>query len=354
MTSRAPLTPSHRMRLAHRLVLAAGAAAAILSPAVPAQAFGTGTATVQSTTEGWYRTTPICDLPAGCPAPPPSPYAPDTLHIGVNLGREEARTVLQLDLAALPAGTKPVGGQLLLPVTDGTQDGTRLPEEAALRACAVTQPVTDADGAFEAGPTVDCDAASADAKFVAATEDTPAAFTVDLTALTRAWTVSPVPGALALVPAPDLDATANWHVALSQRDRTGDAVVPVTATIRYLSAAVDTTGEPATPPQPTAPAEPGSAGSEDRNAPPVRVGNPTPGPAAPPAPDVAPDPAPPPAVAPPQAIPTPTAMVTGYDYPAVFTLPLLFAAAAGWLSRAFTRDLAAVPVSERRRRSSRP
>lgn len=340
---RSPYTSIRRRpRSRSLLALAACATTVALGPVGSAHAVGSGTVTVPTTTEAWYRSAPICDLPTGCPAEPPSPYAADTLHVGVNLGEEEARTLLQLDLTELPAGTKPAGGQLRLPVTDGDQDGTRAPETARMRACPVTEPVTPADGALEDGPDVDCDVASADAVFVAATDDAPAAFTVDLTTLARAWEGSTVPGGLALVPAAETAAPDSWHVALSQRDRAGEDVVPVTATLTYLSAVADTRDVPVPPAPAPADSDRGAgrdAGAPDRASPPT-FGSVAPEPRMdPPAPPRTADPAP--RAAPPAATPATLYVEVGFDYPGVFLLPLLFAAAAAWLGRALTRDLTA-------------
>ena len=171
------------MRPVARVLLAVGVAGCTaLGPAVAALAAGSGSLTTGPKAEAWYRTSPACALPTGCP-PVPSPYAAGTLHIGVDLGAETDRTVLQLDLTALPAGTKPAGGQLRVPVATGSQDGTRSPETAKIRACPVTAAVKDTDGSYDPPPKADCDSASVDAVFVPAAGAAPAAFTVDLSAL---------------------------------------------------------------------------------------------------------------------------------------------------------------------------
>lgn len=324
-------------------------AGAVLAPALPVLAAGTGTATVRPAAEAWYRVTPSCGLPTGCAdlSAAPSPYSPDTLHVGVNAGAEEARTYLQLDLTRLPAGTKPSGGTLLLPIADQPGDGTRAPEAAELRACAVEAAVTDVDGSFAAPPAVDCEAASAPAQLVPAEGSDPAAFTVDLASLVAAWASGSAPGAVALVPAAETAPPDSWHVAMSDRTRTGPEVVPIAANVAFVSASVDpATVAPPSVPAPAFQAAPGSASFDAAldsgtsfAAPALEQAPLLPAPAAQsrPAPVAA-------APVPQQVVPVATFVPSGFRYPAVFLLPLLLALAAGWLGRALTRDLIDPPT----------
>lgn len=331
-------------RVALGLCLTAGA---VLGPVLPALAAGSGTATVTPSAEAWYRVTPACALPTGCAdlTAAPSPYPPDTLHVGVNAGTEEARTYLQLDLAQLPAGTKPSGGTLLLPLA-GSDDGTRAPETAKLRACAVTAEVKDADGSFATPPEVDCEAATAPATFVPAAAATPAAFTVDLAALAGAWDDGAQAGAVALVPAAETAPPDSWHLAFSDRTRTGEGVVPIRASLAFVSASLDSSSveapSVAAPPFEPAPAfAPSTDTSLDSGtsfaAPAVSAEAPLlPAPVA--------QAAPAPVAAAPvqqQVVPVASFVPSGFRYPAVFLLPLLLALGAAWLGRALTQDLAA-------------
>lgn len=330
------------MRTASSLLLTGClATGSALAPALPALAApGSGTAVVQPLTEAWYRATPACALPTGCAdaTGAPSPYAADTLHVGVNAGLEEARTYLQLDLTALPAGTKPSGGTLLLPVAAGSGTGTRSADTAKLQACAVTAPIEDADGSFGTPPEVDCEAASVPAAFVPAAGDDPAAFIVSLGALALTWEGSATPGAVALLPAADTAPPETWHVAFSGREREGEDVAPISATVAYVSAVLDTAAdsEPFVAPPPFEPApafeEPPSFDSGSSfPAPPLTVDMPIqPQPAPQQAPVAAPEQ---------QLVPVATVLDRSFRYPAVFLLPLLFAAAAAWLGRALTCDL---------------
>ncbi|MCA1710591.1 MAG: hypothetical protein LC789_02700 [Actinobacteria bacterium] len=323
--------------------------AAVLGPAVPALAAGSGTATVKPTAEAWYRSTPACTLPTGCAdlGATPSPYPADTLHVGVNAGMEEARTYLQLDLGKLPAGTKPSGGTLLLPVAS-SNDGTRAPETAKMRACAVKAAVTDVDGSFGKPPEANCEAASAPATFVPAAGANPAAFTVDLAALTAAWEDDMRAGALVLLPAKSTAAPDSWHVALSDRTRTGTGIVPISAALAFVSTSFDTdTAESPTVAPPAFESSPAfTSGSAPAGleagtsfaAPPFSA-------AAPllPAPTVR-QAAPAAVAAAPvqrQLVPVASVVQGGFRYPGVFLLPLLLAVSAAWLGRALTRELIA-------------
>lgn len=338
------------MKRAARVALGLGlTAAAVLGPAVAVLAEGSGTATVRPGVEAWYRS---CAVAMACAplAGAPSPYAPDTLHVGVNLGQEEARTFVQLDLSTVPAGAQVSGGRLLLPVASGDGDGTRAPATAGLRACGVRQTVVEADGAFTVPPAVDCDAASAPAVFVAAAGDEPAAFTVDLAALTRGWRQGLQAGAVGLVPAEEVAASDTWHVAFSDRSRTGEGVRPIRAALTLVPPAVDV--DSARPPQAEAPTaeqvpavEPAPAPAAVTSLPEVdgqpAAALPLVGVEAPVAPPVV-EPAPqtPVGDVPAQALPAvPTSVGDGFRHPAVFLLPLLFVAGTAWAGQTLTRDL---------------
>lgn len=315
------------------LTLAGGAA---LGPAVAALAAGSGTVTTAPSAEAWYRFSPLCATPVGCPSQA-SPYAADTLHVGVNLGAEEDRTVLQLDLTTLPAGTKPAGGQLRLPIASGPQDGSRAPETATIRACPLYDDVEDVDGSFVDVPEPDCNAASVDAVYEPAAGDAPAAFTVDLSALAVIWQESVAPGALALLPADAPAVTDAWHVAFSGRDREGEGVARITAAISYVGGAVDIEEEPVPPveaPLDSAFVPPPALTTVD--APPLSAPAPVDVPVT--APEAAPAPAP--QAAP--VVPVASVVDTSFRYPGVFLLPLALAVVVGWLGRAMTRDLTEV------------
>jgi hypothetical protein len=297
---------------------------------------GTGSVTTVPSAEAWYRSSPTCATPLGC-APATTSYPAGTLHVGVTLGAEDSRSYLQLDLTRLPAGTKPVGGQLRLPLAPGS-DGTSSPETAKLRACLALRTVTAAEGTATAKPPeTDCQAASVNAVFVPATGAVPAAFTIDLAALATAWQSAAAPGALALVPGHDVAQTDNWHLAFNEQSRSGAGLVKPTAAIAYTGATVDTSAVP--PPVVTAPVQaaplnsaPLSGGTLAAVLPPALSSPVT----ALQAPSVA---RPQANLAPQQRV-APAAFTTaGFGYPGVFLLPLVFAVALTWVGRALTRDL---------------
>ena len=332
------------MRTTSRLLAGVGlTAVAVLGPALPAVAApASSTTVVKPVAEAWYRSTPACALPTGCAdaGGAPSPYPADTLHVGVVGGLEEARTYLQLDLGALPSGTQITGGTLLLPVAAVGGEGNRSPQTATMQACAVTAAVEDADGSFATPPGVDCKAASVPAKLVPAAGSTPAAFTVELGAFISAW-ASATPGAVALLPAEDTAPSASWHVAFSDRTRTGEGVVPISASIGFTSASVDTgdtdtfVPPPPVEPAPVAEAPPACDGGSFAASPLSAEVPLAPAPA--PQSQAAPVAATAPIVQ--QVTPVAASLPTGFRYPAVFLLPLLVAVAAAWLGRALTRDL---------------
>lgn len=326
--------------VARVLAAAALTGGALLGPLVTAAAAaaGSGSATVPLKADAWYRTAPVCALPTGCP-PAPSPYAAESLHVGVQFGAEDSRTYLTLDLSALPSGTKPAGGQLRLPVASGQQDGSFRPETAKIQACLVTGPVAEADGSFAKAPAVDCKAVSTPAVFVPAAGTTPAVFTVDLASLATAWQDSGSPGSLALIPAEETAEADNWHAAFNGSKRAAAGVAKITAAVSYVSAAVDTVEQP--PPPVFAPVDnsftpPLTSGTDTGFASAPSFGTPQAVPA--PVAGLAPT-APVAAVSATSTVPVAALIPTEFKYPAVFLLPLLLLGAAGWVGRALTRDL---------------
>lgn len=338
-------------RRVSRSVLMTGVVVAGLTGALGAAFAEDPAASTPPSVEAWYRTSASCATPLGCPSLPMT-YPADTFHVGVTLGAEDSRSYLQLDLSALPAGATPTGGQLLLPL--GTsQDGTANAQAARLRACLAPQAVQPAEGtATTTPPPADCSAASVDATYSAATGTAPAGFAVDLGPLLAAWRSSVAPGALALLPADGLQPSDTWQLSFNDQARAGDGIAKPSATVTYASAPV--AGGSSSPPSGTAgqDSRQGSIPTTSELGTSLPVGT-LPGTApAFPAPSVATaagGAAQRPAVAAPQgpvALPpvARTAFVPGsFRYPAVFLLPLLFGAAAGWAGRALTRDLQPQP-----------
>lgn len=337
----APLT-LNRM-LPRRLPAVAGAlTAGVLLLPVPVASAQPAPVTAGTAAEAWYRTLPVqapaeadpCTLPVGClpaaPAPLPSQYAAGTLHVGVAGGAEESRTYLALDLSGVEPGAEVTGGTLTLPVATDPSAGTTAPDQAALRACAVTAPVEDGvDGSLTGAPPVDC-ATSSDAAFVPAEAGAPAAFTVDLAPF--AEVLSAGGSSLALVPAEEPGEA--WHVAFSRRDRQAEGATPISASLQVaqeqtVEPAPADTGEATFDDAPLTLDTPGLDAGASFAAPPLAAGEqPL---SAPVTPEVA---------APTAQVPVAAVLAGPFAYPAVFLLPLLVAGATGWTGRALTRDLA--------------
>jgi hypothetical protein len=318
-----------------------GLLAAPAGASVPRADAGSGTATVKLAVDAWYAAGAACTsspagcLPAGAPAPP---YPAKTLHAGVLAGQEESRTYLSLDLLSLPPGTALTGGTLQLPIA-GPDDGTRAAESATLQACLVTATVKDdVEGTTEAPPSVDCKKATSPAKYVAAAGSAPEMLTVDLAPFAAAWSSGSLQQGIALLPAADTSPASAWHVAMSAHDRSGSTVPAPTAQVAYASSAAS--GDDFDDVSLDAPvADSTGSSSVSFAAAPLAPQPAELAPAAAPAvePNVAPQAAP---VAPAQPQITPQAFVGGgFAYPGVFLVPILLAAAGGWLAHALTRDL---------------
>lgn len=172
--------------------------------------------------EAWYTApaaAPACDTAAAlCPAPLlPAESPPSTLHVGVANGAETDRTFLVLDLTELPDDAEPVAGVLVLPLAD-PHAGAAAPDAAALLACAVQEAVQPASGAVGPGPSFDCATSSPGLYLPPAPGREAGAFVVDLAPFLQDWAAGELP-ALALVAAPSSlgEPTAAWHLAFDGR-----------------------------------------------------------------------------------------------------------------------------------------
>lgn len=188
--------------------------------------------------EAWHTApvaAPACDTASAlCPAPllPAEPPAspPSTLHVGVANGAETDRTFLVLDLTGLPDDAEPVAGVLVLPLAD-PHAGAAAPEAAALLACAVQEAVQPASGAVGPGPSFDCATSSSGLYMPPAPGREAGAFVVDLAPFLQDWAAGEAP-ALALVAAPSSlgEPTAAWHLAFAGR-QTPEGPSPIGADI---------------------------------------------------------------------------------------------------------------------------
>jgi hypothetical protein len=303
-----------------------------LAPATVALATPSGVQ-VPAAKDSWYRSSVACGTPLGCPTAP-STYPEGTRHVGVQLGSEESRSYLQLDLTTVPDGARLTGGLLTVPL-GGVEDGTASPDTSAVLACVAFDPVATADGTYTASPPEpSCSAASAPSRYVAAVGTSPAELVFDLKPLVTLWQTAIVRGVVVLLPQPGAAVTDTWHVAFSGVSRTGGVAKPK-AILQY-DASASPTPTSGLPPQPSVDvpvAQPGN---------PVLPGLGPTGAPLPQAPQAQP---PVVATAPPAVIDQPADVVPvsvvlpRFRYPGVFLLPLLFAAVGVWLARALTREL---------------
>ena len=339
-----------------RLLALTGAALTVglLLLPVPVRAAQDDSITVQPQAESWYR--PIatarslvpntCELPViGCgpatpspPVPPPSPYPPGFLHVGVGAGIEESRTYLALDLSSLPFDAVMTGGTLTLPITTDPTAGVALADAAKVRACHVGIFIRDgAAGDLTGAPEVDCTLASS-ASYVAPQGGEPASLVVDLSPFIEAWAGGLA--ALALVPEEGLAPSENWHVAFSRRDRQAADAVPISARLDLAGEDADAVPDVQIELPPAVVTEefdlPLTDDSDFEEFPDVGATF-----AAPPVDRAQLDQSGRTAAVAPVAQAQPVVFVVGgrFAYPAMFLLPLGVAAAIAWAGRAFTRDL---------------
>jgi len=342
--------------------------------------------------QAWFQRDPSCATPLGCsPTAPPSsnPFGAGTLHVAVTGGQESARSYLAL--TGLPAGATVTGGTLTVPLDTMTPgNGSTAPETSKVQVCTTIATVTAVEGSFDRPPQEDC-SSHASAAYVA----TPAPhLQADLAPLAGALSAPSV--ALVLLPDGSVAASDFWHVVFSATSRatpptppasvtltlaggTPGAVTPVMAATEPPSssspsptATPSPTARPATQPRPakvpsavatTAHVAPPVAGIPvapppvdgsvvAAGAPPLPVAAPSlpvaapvvPQPLAAQTPPAAPAAAGVPAAAeaPQQPAPAqaaPVAFTTGYAYPIIWLLPILFVAAVVAVGRMMTRDL---------------
>jgi hypothetical protein len=276
-------------------------------------------ATVPTEREAWYDLLNPCRIAGSCPAEPPAtrPYPADTLHVGVTAGLEDSRTYLTLDLAALPTGARVLSGTLTLPVA-GSDAGTQNATAAKLTACLVTGRINNAQGSTAAPPATDCGTRS-DASLVSGSAGP--AFTIDLTRFgTRLQQ-----GLAVMASEESMTAGTSWHVAFNGKSRAGGNTQPITARLAYEAPAVSEGAGPVGAPASRAFASFSAPGTLERPSEPTITPNDdgqrqrslSAAPVAQPAPS--------------------TSTPGGFAYPAIFWLPLVVLAVAGYLAYGLTR-----------------
>lgn len=306
----------------------------LLSGAAPATATESGTTTAKTSTEAWYTTTGACDDPAECstvPAPEPPVYPENTLHVDIKAGQPTAASYLQLDTSAIPFGSKITGGTVTLPVDQNPKDGALTPEQANIVACAVTEPIEEAQGSTSKPPKTDCKAVSTPAQF---TKGKDPAFTVDVRAFASQWSETNE-ARLALLPAPEAESEREtWHVTFWGKKNDSDKAAPITAELHYAPSEEDLL-----PPVDDSIA-PDLLEPELAAPPAVPDAGPVEGPPPQPAEALADQPK---AEKAPKAEVAPRAMPAlrevGYPYPAAWLMPLALLIGFGVTGRALTKNL---------------
>lgn len=164
----------------------------------------------------------------------------ETLHVGVNLGEEEAITFLGLPVTELGASVEVTGGEVRLPISGFGGAQERNPEGADMIACVATDLVVDAHGgSWDSMYEYDCGTRS---DVVLEEGSDPLTWTIDLAPLAVAWTAdAAVPPAFAIVPNPETELSPpeqTWHVSWQNRHyQPGDGDPekrPITVTLSYI------------------------------------------------------------------------------------------------------------------------
>jgi hypothetical protein len=281
----------------------------------------THTVTVGDKAEAWFLASPVdlCGTPlVGCTPGTTGlipPFPAHTLHVGVLLGQEVARTYLMPDLTSLTADADAVQGTMSLPVDGALTDGTLMPETASIRACLATQRIPDGiEGSTANPPTIDC-GTSAQVRYEAAKGGE---FTIELKPFLAAWAAGKPAYGIALIPDTDVQPTELWQVALNGRKRAGGQHITTALTVEGTSAV------PSASPTPTQSNTAPAAGAPALPTLPPALG--------------VPGPVPSPVLAQPPENQV-RAAYSGYQYPASFLIPLGLLCLATFLLRLFTRDL---------------
>jgi hypothetical protein len=290
-------------------------------------------AKVVPTLESWYQPDPTCAQATGCltgtplpvippaelPVPlPTNPYPAGTLHVGWASSAETARSYL-----AFPVGGRGTitAATLDVPLDTSPQDGDAQSSTAKVQVCLATGDLVKTEGSISAVPAVDC-AQHATLTYSA----TPAPhLSADLKPLLAGLATT---SGVALLPdATAVSDTDAWRVVFSAHDRADDAKTPPATMTITTEGSTDVITPVDTPSAP--PVDSGTGVT----VPDVGTGF-APGPAVPGVDQQ-------PVVPNPQA-PLQTAARTvrvGYQYPAVWLLPLLVLVLVPMTVRALTKDL---------------
>jgi hypothetical protein len=272
--------------------------------------------------EAWYSSPKLCVLSICLPIPSPfaATYPAGTLHIGAAAGSESARTYLALR-RPLATTVGVTGGTLRLPLDTSPLDGSIAPDLAKVEACTTRTPIKAVDGATTKPPAVDCHGAA-----VSHIIGTPAVeLDIDLGPI--AHRLEQRGTSIALLPVLSLGSTFDVTVSTDNRPK-GESSTPVLI-LDTVAKSAPTTSAPSPSPSSSTPATTGTDVGAPVAAPPI----PMPAQAS-----EAPGGAVPEPVIAPQALASPQ-RAHGFDYPAVFLVPLLVLAALLGFGRQLTRPL---------------
>jgi hypothetical protein len=285
--------------------------------------------------DAWYASSPLSNICLGAlscisiPLPPPT-YPTGTLHVGVTLGKETARSYVTLSLGIPAASLAGATGTLVLPVAHAVTDRTIDPASASILACLAAGRVRPAAGATSTPPAVDC-SASVHARY----DPKLARFTVNLRPFLRDWAQGVPNYGIALLP--DLGSaklTTLWQVSFDGKGASEGPKVSALLALHSASVTAPTTPSP-TPATPLGSPSPPTVAVPTVVPPPAAVTGPG-------------TPAPAPEVAGPAPQATDAGLVSRvYLNSAVFLVPLALLASAVFFSRLFTAD----PITGRRKRS---
>ncbi|WP_034270192.1 hypothetical protein [Haloechinothrix halophila] len=356
------------MRL-RRIAVLAAAGLLTVANGFAAQAAGDDSVTVGTKSEAWYVSPAhdACEGDTDCSTAPTSEFPRNTLHVGISNGTPTTATYIELDVlgANVPFGATFTEGHVVLPVDMNPGDGSVRADQAKLRVCQ-TDSVSDTKASPDTPPDVNCDAASANARFSAKPSPT---FRVDLAPFLRAWSDG-TPAALAILPAPKaVKESETWHVTFFGKDYDSDQEPPdeppappaPPADAAPLAEETSTPAPPDTePPRQQEPkpitaelsyeedeftVPPPALDQPAEFAPPPLPSDPTPDPIDAPSPEIADAPSatqeaePKPEDAPAPLAAAPDFITVGYKYPIAWLMPLLLLIGFAMTGHSLTRNL---------------
>jgi hypothetical protein len=218
---------------------------------VASQAAQRDTLRVAATTDAWYASSPLSDiclpvLPCLSIPLPTSTYPSGTLHVGVTLGKETARSYVTLPIRQPATTLTGATGALVLPIADSVTDRTIEPASASILVCLTTTRIKSVFGATTNPPAVDC-SASAHARY-----DAPHhRFTVNLRPFLRDWAQGvPNDGLALLAVTTSAKITTVWQVSFPGRTAPNSSRVAALITLNRSEQTPTSSPAPSSNPSP--------------------------------------------------------------------------------------------------------